>query len=103
MVIENQEQPQAHPVRKALQCKHISDTAILLFLAKNPTQWHNWCADNEFNISMAMPDNAPGRLILAKMKRLIQRQLVEGCYCGCRGDFVITQKGLDHLQNQESQ
>ena len=29
----------------------------------------------------------------AKMRALIRRGLVEGCECGCRGDFVLTDKG----------
>jgi hypothetical protein len=31
------------------------------------------------------------------LKFLIKRGLVSGCTCGCRGDFEITQKGLDFL------
>ena len=35
-----------------------------------------------------------------KMAALIARGLVEGCACGCRGDFVITPlRGGDALQH----
>jgi len=41
---------------------------------------------------MLYPD-LPGRLVLAKMSKLIRAGLVSGCPCGCRGDFEITIKG----------
>ncbi len=45
-----------------------------------------------------MPTNlASEKLILAKMKQLIKRGLVDGCACGCRGDFEITPKGEEWL------
>lgn len=31
----------------------------------------------------------PEGVVLAKAKRLVRGGLVEGCCCGCRGDFVI--------------
>lgn len=31
----------------------------------------------------------PERVVLAKARRLIRRGLLDGCYCGCRGDWVI--------------
>jgi len=33
-------------------------------------------------------------LVRAKMASLIRRGLVDGCACGCRGDFELTEKGL---------
>jgi hypothetical protein len=44
-----------------------------------------------------MPPDAPDKLILAKMNKLLRRGLVDGCGCGCRGDFEITDKGLAFL------
>lgn len=29
----------------------------------------------------------PEKVVLAKAKRLIERGLINGCACGCRGDF----------------
>jgi predicted transcriptional regulator len=51
------------------------------------------------SVSHAMPVDASGKLVLAKMKSMIKRGLVDGCPCGCRGDFVITEKGLLKLKN----
>jgi hypothetical protein len=43
----------------------------------------------------AFPPDVPDRLLLAKMDGLIRRGLVDGCTCGCRGDFVLTAKGRE--------
>jgi hypothetical protein len=82
----------------ALQCKDIPDRPILEMLAKNPTRWHNWCG-TEWNVTEAMPSGIPSKLALAKMRMMIRRGVVDGCPCGCRGDFVITEKGLAEISS----
>lgn len=77
-----------------LQCKHIPDKPILEFLAKTPGKWHNRFFGNELDVTRVFPPNTPEKLVLAKMAMLIRRGLVDGCTCGCRGDFEITDKGL---------
>lgn len=89
---------------KKMQCKNIPDLPVLEMLAKNPGQWHNWYFRDQFNVASAMPAGIHEKLILGKMRMLMRRGLVDGCDCGCRGDFVITQKGLalladDHRSN----
>lgn len=77
-----------------MQCKDIPDQPILQLLAKNPGVWHNWYFADEKDVRKAMPANTPEKLIIGKMRMLMRRGLVDGCGCGCRGDFEITQKGL---------
>lgn len=76
-----------------IQCKDIADEPILQFLLKakgNLCSWHS--------VRNALPENlAPKKLILAKMRQLIKRGLINGCPCGCRGDFQITPKGEEYL------
>nr|WP_046285030.1 hypothetical protein [Mycobacterium sp. UM_NZ2] len=41
-------------------------------------------------------DEVPGvpwKVVLAKFRRVNKRGLVDGCDCGCRGDFELTTKG----------
>jgi hypothetical protein len=38
-------------------------------------------------------DLTQSEVALAKMRALIRRGLVDGCRCGCRGDFEITAAG----------
>lgn len=33
--------------------------------------------------------NMPENLVLAKLRKLVRRGLVDGCACGCRGDFIV--------------
>jgi hypothetical protein len=42
----------------------------------------------------AYPDvpGVPEKVVLAKAKRLIARKLLDGCPCGCRGDFEIPEE-----------
>ncbi|WP_431895836.1 hypothetical protein [Micromonospora haikouensis] len=41
--------------------------------------------------SAAVAEDGPGLpelLVRAKARKLIRRGLLDGCYCGCRGDFT---------------
>lgn len=80
-----------------MQCKDIPDVPILDLLLKNKGEWCNWYFGDERDVRKAMPDGIADKLALAKMRQLIKRGLVKGCGCGCRGDFEITQKGLEFL------
>jgi hypothetical protein len=33
-------------------------------------------------------DAFPDKLVLAKARKLVRRGVIDGCVCGCRGDFV---------------
>lgn len=45
------------------------------------------------SVRLAMPAGTPDKVVLAKMRRLIDRGLVDGCPCGCRGDYELTDAG----------
>lgn len=93
---------------KRMQCKHIPDLPILELLARNPEVWHThrvWAgtfAQDDghpvlLSLHPAMPPDTPDRLALAKMRQMIRRGVVDGCACGCRGDFTITDKGVQEM------
>ncbi len=84
-----------------MQCKDIPDRPILELLNQSPGQWHGWTKHNAAMPSVlpAFPAGCPEKLLLAKMGMLIRRGVVDGCACGCRGDFVITEKGREELEN----
>ncbi len=98
-----------------MQCKDIPDHPILEFLAQMPKEsiGANWLDLNgdidarsgidwkdilSHSVRHAFPTDVPDKLVLAKMKQLIHRGVVDGCGCGCRGDFTITNKGLAELE-----
>jgi hypothetical protein len=76
-----------------LQAKDLPDTPILRrLLAINRTLSLNGCLFNGFD-NTVIPD-VPFRLARAKMDSLVRRGYVSGCTCGCRGDFTITDLGI---------
>ena len=83
------------------QCKHIPDKPIMEFLLENKGHWCNWNFGDERDVRNSMPKNLSSeKLILSKMRQLMKRGLVDGCDCGCRGDFEITTKGEEWLSLQ---
>ena len=80
-----------------MQCKDIPTLPILRLLKSRPDVWFYWYPfqDEEDNrsIQQAMPDNVPEKLVRAKMNNLMHKGYVDGCSCGCRGDYVLTAKG----------
>ncbi len=83
-----------------VQCKDIPNEPILQFLKKHKGQWATWFQTMEGgmpSVREAIPDDIPGKLVVAKMRQLIKNGLVKGCGCGCRGDYEITEKGERQL------
>ena len=83
-----------------MKSKDIPDEPILNFLATMRggycgAGWHDLLprADYSPTVLDAMPVGTPKKLALAKMRSLLRRGLVEGCGCGCRGDFVLSDEG----------
>ena len=80
-----------------MKCKDIPDFQVLEFLALYDPEWCNWNMGNQRDICNAFPDGTPKKMVLSKIKSLIRRGLVDGCGCGCRGDFALTEKGKSLL------
>lgn len=85
------------PMDKKIQAKSLSDEVILRELAKHQGTWSTW-GEKEYsmpNIQVRTYPDVPCKVFLAKMKSIIKRGLSGGCDCGCRGDYEITDKGLE--------
>lgn len=96
-----------------MQCKDIDERPLLEHLegrllpqpqykdpqlrAKWTTHWQTAKPDDS-GWSLPFPPDTPDKLRLAKMQSLLKRGLVDGCGCGCRGDWCITDKGLERLR-----
>lgn len=59
-----------------------------------PNWWMRWDLDKQFSAF-------PSKVVLAKCRQLMKRGLINGCDCGCRGDFEITDKGREYLAGLE--
>ena len=86
-----------------MQAKNISDKTILELLAAHQGQWSFW-NDNTLSFPNEghkeyeiVPVGFPLKILHAKFKKLMKRGFIGGCACGCRGDFEITDKGLEFI------
>jgi hypothetical protein len=76
-----------------VKCSDIPDRPIVEFLSKL-NRWATWGDPIRMpSVQDAMPLGTHWKLQVAKMRQLIKRGLVDGCTCGCRGDYEITKKG----------
>jgi hypothetical protein len=74
---------------------------ILKALAKHQGEWAcfwdnklTW-QPKDYDQYQIAPDDYPYKVIRAKLKKMHKQGLIGGCTCGCRGDFKITDKGLE--------
>lgn len=82
-----------------MKASDTTDLAVLSLLGKNPDSWHMFWEPGPGYLSAdpAFAPETPFKVRLAKMRGLVKRGLVDGCTCGCRGDFTITPKGIARL------
>lgn len=60
-------------------------------------RWGTWFSGFENSVLLSMPDGTTEIRARAMMKVLDRIGLVNGCHCGCRGDYEITEEGLAWL------
>jgi hypothetical protein len=68
----------------------IADTSILRAIYEICRERDCWALG--WHIDERFPDFPP-KVVQAKRRRLLQRGLVTGCPCGCRGDWELTAAG----------
>jgi hypothetical protein len=78
---------------RRMQCKDIPNAAFLDAVrhapgvSSRPDSWRNRCSvQRELETVVGW---LPERLFLAKARGLIRRRLLQGCPCGCRGDYEL--------------
>lgn len=79
-------------MKKEIQAKDIPDKSILDFLRSLNGTWA--CLQPGFNNSISNAEGCediPIKVLQAKMGSLIRRGFVDGCPCGCRGDFRLVE------------
>jgi hypothetical protein len=95
---------------KPLQAKHLSDVMVLNVIrscqeekANTSKYWGEvraiggdvWgCVWDIFHNLPQFPE----KLLNAKFESMARRGLIDGCFCGCRGDIVIEEKGYALLE-----
>lgn len=90
---------------KRIQAKHVPEAPILRALANSEGWMTHWYGTSEamsdpaWSLPAAEPELRafPERVLLAKLAAMKRRDLIDGCECGCRGDWVILDKGRETL------
>lgn len=78
---------------RKIKCSDIPDSNVLEILNKTQGKWTSlWNSDLGEYFSQYPP-----KIAFAKMRQLYKKGFTGGCPCGCRGDFEITDKGLDFI------
>jgi hypothetical protein len=84
-----------------MQCKDIPAIPILAYIFLINVKYGPCftCWEGERDVRNGFPEkyNTPQNLVLAKLYKLHRQKLIDGCTCGCRGDFTITPKGIEFL------
>lgn len=62
-----------------------------------PFVWATWFWDDDYkpenSVMNAMPSEWSELRARAYMRLLDKHGLIDGCHCGCRGDYELTEKG----------
>ena len=77
---------------KLLQAKDITEEQFLGAVHKANEQTSvvfGWPIDTAMVWDLARILDVPEKIVRAKAARLIKKGVLEGCTCGCRGDFRI--------------
>jgi hypothetical protein len=82
-----------HP-RKLVQAKHVPDAVMLRAVYDECVERDMWAM--AWFVDERLPA-IPPKVCQAKRARLIDRRLMTGCVCGCRGDFELTAAGYELL------
>lgn len=70
---------------KAIQAKHISDDQMLAVV--RDLYKPGYIGTVLWDIQAAFPDMPP-KVVRAKLGQMVRKGVLDGCACGCRGDFL---------------
>lgn len=81
-----------------MQAKDISDESVLAAIERvakpGSTDGYMGLAPSasRWDIAWQLGGDLPEKVLLAKLRTMVRRGVLEGCTCGCRGDFHILAK-----------
>lgn len=73
----------------------ISDAAMLRAIHEQCLKHDMWAL--VWNLAREDFPDLPEKVVLAKVRQLIKRRLVNGCGCGCRGDLELEPIACDMI------
>lgn len=96
-------------IKRRIKCADLDDLSILRFIHSCRSVGCNQYARfseiaevvSVIHCGLLNDSAVPFNLMRAKLKRLHKRELINGCCCGCNGDFWLTLKGRFLLIGEE--
>lgn len=88
-----------HPTEhRRVKAADIDEADLLRHLAESPLAVgpERWCMIWDIAAALRW---YPERVVTAKLRRLRDRGLVDGCDCGCRGDWHLTPAGKVYVRD----
>jgi hypothetical protein len=79
-----------------MKTRDIPSEPILRLLYSRRGKFFTWHGENR-DLHRAFPPLTPKNQIRSKMAALVRTGLVSVCACGCRGEFQITEVGIEAL------
>ena len=67
-----------------MKASDITDERILEVMAETRLEWG---VSLLYDIQKALPEFPP-KVVLAKLRQMVNKKRLDGCACGCRGDFA---------------
>lgn len=85
--------------KKTIQAKHVGDTKKVLEFIVNHcrTTGHLWTTYYDLQEGYPDWDKFPDKVRRAKMASLVKKGFLDGCLCGCRGDFEPQRAAYEFL------
>lgn len=74
---------------RLMQCKDIPDQLVLDAVTDREPGWSTQTTGRICEALEQQLGPVPWNLLLAKLRRLVARGLIDGCPCGCSGGFTI--------------
>lgn len=81
-----------------MQAKDIDDRAVLAAVKELAGPDDHWAMRWDLETKLGVPE----KVLRAKCDALIKRKLLDGCTCGCRGDFELTRAGEEILRTPQA-
>ena len=75
---------------RRIKASDLSDARILEVLNRHPDESHtHWTGEASTMLRVMDPEypDAPVKVLMAKLRSMKRRGLIDGCGCGCRGDW----------------
>jgi len=73
---------------KTIQAKHLDTRKVLEFIVDHcKATGHLWTTYYDLEAGFPDWDKFPDKVRRAKMRKLVAKGYLDGCLCGCRGDF----------------